>query len=115
MNVKNFRNLNQNTDVHNLGLLDSTEESNYENAKQKYETMAKDLNYLNKDGKERWSGTIKNAKGGLKFDLGNGEQYDVVKDGDPYDVGIKIMKGNSTRHDKFHFQPELSDYKNKSC
>jgi hypothetical protein len=117
LNIRDFRNVSGQAGRtgDNIDDIHDDDKANYNAAAQNYDVIAENLNYLNTDGSDKWSGTLRhNAQGGLSLKHGidgNTELFtedtDMAAVGD--DIGEQIMDGRDS-DEYFHFKPELSNY-----
>jgi hypothetical protein len=99
--------------------LNADDQAKYNDARGKYDDIAKNLNYLNlNDDSTKWSGTpMYHREGGISYQTGNGDNVLFKNDDNDDDfadnVQDLIMNQGTEGNSPFYFKPELSDYKIK--
>lgn len=85
---------------------------------QNYNDIAQNMDYLNVDKQNKWTGTPKyNTDGGISFDKGNGTTHTLTtEDQDDNDIdrdiANQVMEYNANNpNTPFYFNPALSNYK----
>ena len=120
LNVDNFRNLHQGTTDNEItDNIHTDDVDNYKNARAVYQGIAQNLDYLNTDGKRKWSGTLKYDKdGNISFDRSNargGIGQHKLFNTDPNDTidynSDAIVNSNATEAESpYYFNPRYSNY-----